>query len=136
MELAGDADNRSRVVYTLAGIGPTAPDAVAFLVDVVQKGRGFDRENAIEALGRGGPAAAAAVPVLRERLRALWNRPEMSGQPGWNYQQTIDAVGNIGPAAKDAVPELRQALKHAHKYIREAAAAALGRIEGSSARED
>jgi len=130
LELAREPKNRSRVVFTLAGIAPTAPDAVAFLVDVVRNGSGLDREYAIDALGKIGPAAAPAVPVLREHLRALWAKPEVLGQPGWNYYQVIEAVGNIGPAAKDAVPELQQALKHPYKYIRDAAATALQKIQG------
>lgn len=132
LKLAEDATKRSRVVFTLVGIAPTQPDAVAFLVDVVRNGEGFDRRNAIQALGKIGPPAAAAVPVLRERLRAHWDGPARVAYAGENYQETIEAVGSIGPAAKDAIPELQQALRHPYEYIRAAAASALRKIEGAS----
>jgi HEAT repeat protein len=132
LKLGQDADKRSRVVFTLVGIAPTQPDAVAFLVDVVRSGEAFDRRDAIQALGKIGPAAAAAVPVLRERLRAHWDNSAKVAYSGENYLETIEAVGNIGPAAKDAIPELQQALKHPYEYMRAAAASALEKIEGVS----
>jgi HEAT repeat protein len=134
LKLAQDPAKRSRVVFTLVGIAPTQPDAVAFLVDIVREGEGSDRRNAIQALGKIGPPAAVAVPVLRERLRAHWDRPARVAYGGENYQETIEAVGNIGPAAKEAIPELQQALKHPYEYIRAAAASAIEKIEAVSGR--
>jgi HEAT repeat protein len=82
---------------------------------------------AAEVLGKIGPGAGPAVPLLIEGLRHHYDhraRVEMAR-----------ALGGIGPAAKDAVPALIQALKRKdltesrrHSPLHEAAAEALGKI--------
>ncbi len=75
--------------------------------------------GAARALGQIGPAAAGAVPALIETLR----RPESHVR-----QQTAEALGRIGPAARTAVPALLEAMRDKRPEVRWRVAAAIGRI--------
>ena len=78
-----------------------------------------------------GRAGASAVPHL---IRLLTDS-DAGTKPGervfvraWSAQ----ALGNIGPAAKEAVPALEKLLNDREANTRQAAAIALGRIEGGA----
>lgn len=75
--------------------------------------------NAARTLGRIGPEAKAAVPVLTELL----THKEQSTR-----YNAASALGKIGPEAKAAVPALTDLLKDQSIFNRGAAAEALGKI--------
>jgi hypothetical protein len=109
-------------------------------------------------LSRVGPNAAAALPVLmralgdanlgprRKGTEKLWpNKPDhdalVSGlMEGLRHEHAViragaaDALAQLGPAARVAVPELVEATRDRSKLAREAAAAALQKIDGDAAR--
>lgn len=79
------------------------------------------RRSAALALGKMGPAAVDAVPVL---IRAL-------GDESWKMRwDAANALGAIGPGAVEAVPALIRALGDEEVYVRMAAAHALRDITG------
>src|SRR5262249_4934277 len=85
---------------------------------------GTDCDAAVEALGRIGPDARAAVPVLMEALAA----PE----PYLMFRYRVaKALGGIGPAAKAAVPALTAIARDRSdkSEVREAAAVAVMKID-------
>ena len=91
------------------------------------------RYMAILSLKNFGRASAPAVPALIKALDTFPGRtPPLQG-PERYYADVrwvaADALGAIGPGAKAAVPALTQALKDASPDVREAAAAALKRIQ-------
>jgi HEAT repeat protein len=133
----------------LGEIGPAAAAAVPALLESLKRGREamtkrskdpneFEEPNdsgyklrwavasALEALGRIGPPAAAAVPTLVGALQS---------DDGWARLEAIKALGEIGAASVAAVPRLldvvarhRGASKSADLIERRAAVQALGRI--------
>jgi HEAT repeat protein len=74
------------------------------------------------ALGAIGPAAGAAVPVLREALR------DDDFFAGDLRREAAIALGNIGKAARPAVPDLVARLEDEDRELRKAAGDALKKI--------
>jgi hypothetical protein len=115
--------------------------------------------QAVQALGRLGSAAGAAVPALLDIL-ALPDSPlrtpaitalgrmgpaasaavptlvgMLTGQGEKYTLLTIEALGRIGPASSPAVPKLLELLTSAYGEMREAITTTLGQIgEGAAAR--
>ena len=118
VERLNDPDERVRwrAADALAKIGRDGA-SVGQLASLVQDAKGVGRGLAAEALGRVGPAARSAVPVLV--AAASDARPDVRWRAIW-------ALGRIGPAAAPAVPLLRAAL--ADPDVRWRAADALGAI--------
>ena len=77
--------------------------------------------NIAAALGKLGPEAAPAVPLLSAVLAD-------SHVFSYDKEDAIETLGAIGPAAKDAVPHLIKVLDDEDAVLREKAAVALGRI--------
>jgi HEAT repeat protein len=75
----------------------------------------------VEAVGRFGPAAKAAVPTLVQ----LANRGDPAVAP-----KAVESLGRIGPAAKWALPTVHELLKSPDDLLRTPAAVALWRIAG------
>jgi hypothetical protein len=71
-----------------------------------------------------GPEAAAAVPVLTERIGV---------ENMWFCALIAETLGSMGPAGKGAVPCLRRLLKHEFFDAKMNAAAALARIGAADA---
>ena len=69
---------------------------VPSLIETLKSDDHFAHLNAIETLGRFGPKAEAAVPMLIDALDEEVER-----------KQAVLTLGKIGPAAKDAIPALR-----------------------------
>lgn len=99
-------------------LGRLGPKA-AGAVPMLTEMLGDPTSGAARALGQIGPAAAAAVPALAEALR----RPEAHVR-----QQIADALGRIGPAARPAVSALLEVMRDKRPEVRWRAAAAIGRI--------
>lgn len=80
----------------------------------------YFRTNVAIALGKMGPAAALAVPIL---LGGLTDRAD------WVRSHSATALGKIGPLAKDALPHLIAAIKDSDHNVRKNSAAALAEID-------
>jgi HEAT repeat protein len=78
------------------------------------------RYGAVEVLGKIGPAAKGAVPVLIESLK---------NQNHVLRNKAVIALGKIGEEAGDAIPALKDALKDDDESIRTSAKWALSVIE-------
>jgi HEAT repeat protein len=90
-------------------------------------------QGTIIAVGAFGRDGRAAVPMLMELLKC--ERTDTYEVPAAIIRlQAARALGNIGPDADGAVPRLREALSDASAAVREAAHAALIRIEGRGRR--
>lgn len=104
--------------------GPKAAGPAVPLVTPLLKDKAWvTRVMAAEALGKAGPAGAAAVPALRAALQD-------KAQPFAHRVRAAaaQALGKIGPSAGPAVPALRDAAGDASWQVREQAITALGRI--------
>lgn len=159
------AEHRPGLAEALASFRPVAEAAVPLLVRLLPK---TGEENAptvspkvqahaMQALGKLGTAAGAAVPTLLDVL-ALPDSPlrspalvalgrmgpaaaaatptltELLTGQGEKYTLlTVEALGRIGPAAAPAVPKLLEMLTAAYGEMRDAIMAALGQIGAAEA---
>ncbi|MET8700924.1 HEAT repeat domain-containing protein [Kitasatospora sp. NPDC004723] len=152
----------SEVAGTLAALGPLggapALSAVEEVLDRAVRGKRWTVVcAALGALRRFGPAAAPALPVIRE-LAALDAAADPNVAPAaiatlWAVGADLDEVlppalallddgisfrvdgatdvlGAIGPAAAAALPRLRELLDHTYEWVRVQGAAALWEIGG------
>src|SRR5262249_34755092 len=86
------------------------------------------REQMIAVLGKIGPAAKDAVPVLETKLE---------DDNSVTRLMAIRALGNIGPDAKHALPVLLKAMadESEHELIRDAAREAVNLIDATSLKQ-
>lgn len=77
-------------------------------------------QAALRLIGKFGPEAASAVPVVGLALHSI--------NPNVNLA-AISALGEIGPRARGLLPELLMFLTDGRKSLREAAAEALGKVD-------
>lgn len=142
-----DDEYRVWAANILSNIGPDADEAVDALIaafkdprDSMRRGRGAGSSKAqsgdqsvrvrtargmfILALGRIGPGAKSAVPVIMEALKEDHVRIHL---------MAITALGNIGPGAGEAIPALIKELKHNGYVERRDAATAIAKIGNPAA---
>jgi HEAT repeat protein len=93
---------------------------VPALVKVLKQSNPRARQQALRALGRFGPAAAAALPCLRDRLDDL---------DAAVRAESARTLGQLGPVA---VPVLGEALAHADIAVRRQAVWALKQLASAS----
>jgi HEAT repeat protein len=104
----------SAVALVMSGIG--AP-SVPFLVRILEsEEEPLVRLEAVQALGRIGPAAESALPTLTDALLA---------EQGQTRHSVAEVISQIGPAA---VPHLLPLLQHQSRFVRYEAAWALGHL--------
>jgi HEAT repeat protein len=124
-EALRDADLEVRVAAgeALTKLDPTTPldDLVAELTKALGGADESQRKQAAEALGRLGPAAKSAVPLLVKLLK--------SGSPE-QRDQAVRALGGLGPAAREAVPALIEALQDRETDRQMAADRAASKLRG------
>ena len=106
----------------LGEIGVSEPSVISGLSRALKNRAAHVQMAAAEALGKMPRAAAPAVgnliAVLSDNRAVQVARRNAAG-----------ALGAIGPAAKEAIPALKEAAKSRDSYIREAAVAALEKIQ-------
>ena len=106
-------------------LGPVGADpdvAVPVLIALLKNEEDDGGRLAVaRALGNFGPAAASALPALRETLRSV-------GGGGW---PAAEAIGKIG--GPDAVPALVEALQSKDDQVRLTAIQGLGNLGGAAA---
>jgi hypothetical protein len=101
------------------------PDVIACIAQRVTAA--FDYERGVDALGRAGPLASAAVPSLIQ----LASRDTTQWPPAWataHRPPLAVALGRIGPAAASAISIVEGWKKSGDETIRVPAAQALRRI--------
>ncbi len=116
----GDTDDTVRDAAALA-LAAFGKDAVGPLTAALKHADANVRRGAAAAIGRIGPGAKDAVTPL---VAVMKNDADSDVR-----EAAIRALGSIGPDAKAAAPALRDALTDRDQGVREAAAAALKRIE-------
>ena len=156
-----DAECRGEAAVAVAALGADAAEAVAPLQQLLSDASTADglRYAAAYALGKIGPAAAAAGPTLKELAQsqdelmatvAAWAGLKVNPGDASQFEAAIPllrralrgdremvrleaavALGDIGPAAASAVPILELVSEDDPvKQVREAAAAALVKVRG------
>jgi len=134
-----DLLRRERAIQAVGQRGAEAKDAVPALIKLLEPGavslplavelqygrqvRASHSHHVIEALGRIGPTAQAALPSLRRFLRD--KELEIAGaeaidvlvrawrRGGEDRRAALEALGRIGPGAEDAIPALARAMPEA-----------------------
>ena len=132
---------RCSVAEALGLIGPDAKDAVPALVEALkdnndgvrryeetwlhpkkEDGPSRLRRSIVEALGRIGPEAKEAVPLIVRSLKDDYD-PNVR-------VAAVEALGEIGSEATEAVPALVEALEDYDSEVGQRAAKALKKIKG------
>lgn len=153
-EVLGDPRaNRHEVALALGRIGPRADVAVPALSQTLKDPDPLLRGYSAWALGQIGPSASNSVSDLRQALGdsdafvRLWaasglikvgSEPStpltmlMDGlkDPDWSIRAAAaDRLGETGPSARASVPALTVALRDAVPLVRDAAKAAIAKIQ-------
>ena len=118
-------DRNSRIAESalsaLQWIGPAASPAAPVLIDEIDSAQkhGWLTHciDEIDTLGSIGPAAKAAVPILRQTLKHEATNVRLA---------SVRALRDIGPDASAAIPEVLEALRDDDGQVRAYAAGALG----------
>jgi HEAT repeat protein len=119
---ATKATNRVNVFQALGETGPEGKTAVATLLEASKVQDRQERVEAVNALVKIDPAAAATrIPVLVEWMARTENTASRLG--------AIGCLRDLGPAAAGAVPALLEAADEDHLEISTAAIEALSRID-------
>jgi HEAT repeat protein len=115
-------DVRYAAAYALGPVGADPDKAVPALLAMLKDETERERRRTLAgALGAMGPAAASAIPALREALRG----------EGGGWWVAAEAIGKIG--GPDAVPALVEALESKDDDVRSTAIQWLGNLGGAAA---
>lgn len=98
---------------------PSFHDALSDLLKIIEEGDSKLRSRAVDEIGRMGPRAVVALPVLRRTLKDKDPRVRSS---------SALAIGKFGEAADPAVPDLIRALRDKNVDVRYCAAHSLARV--------
>ena len=109
---------RWEAIRTLGKIGRDSKPAVPMLIDALKDDDELVREHAAEALGDIG--SPEAIPHLTRALE---------DEAGRVRRDAVSSLGRFGPAAKAALPKAEKLLQDSEPLVREAARAALRRID-------
>jgi HEAT repeat protein len=114
-----------QALWVLWEMGPAAAPTVPRLIEEVKKGKDADAMRMpISVLGRIGPVAKDAIPVILETLRHDDARLRVTA---------AGALGDVGPQTPEVIPALARALQDKDDSVRQEAAAVLRDI-GPAAR--
>jgi HEAT repeat protein len=115
-------DVRYAAAYALGPVGADPDKAVPALLAMLKDETERERRRTLAvSLGEFGPAAASALPALREALRG----------EGGGWWVAAEAIGKIG--GPDAVPALVEALQNKNEDVRGTAIQWLGKLDGADA---
>jgi HEAT repeat protein len=146
---------RRDLLHGLATWHNQAADAAVALTDLLGR-RGEDQHTIATILGRIGPAATIAVPVLDELLAKAapklagvlaWARWRITGERTAQTARTLAVMAgtppygpeglrllaDLGPAAAAHAPTIRASLTDSYEWVRAEAAHALWRCTGDTA---
>jgi hypothetical protein len=153
---AGEAAETILVLDAQSAEARPALRMLTHLLNDDRNGSNGTRIAGARALGRCGPAAAAAVPALTKRLRdkelgvrvaaaeallLIVGESSESAQvvevlasgltapEAWDRRETARAIGRLGPLARATLPGLKKLRDDPDLQVREAVEAALARIE-------
>ncbi len=118
VELLGSEQSRRLALVVLEQVGTDAADAAKPVAGLLASGDEETERQAAVTLAAFGPEAKAAVPALRERLRAR--------STGRTHAAAIYALGAI--AGGQALPDMRKALASADPFTSIAAAYSIASI--------
>jgi HEAT repeat protein len=150
---------RREIFFALAAIGPGSEEAVPLLIPNLTHENVKVRNGASYALGKIGPKAKSALPTLRKNMSSrddpflplisAWALAQIDYENAETVELTLplfikalehqevlvrveaaNSLALFGPRAKEAVPALKKAADDRDRHVREAAAAALKKIEG------
>lgn len=124
---ADDKEACRRAAAALAQIGPSAEVAVVELARALKSPSLEVRHFSVDALGRIGPPAVAAVPAIVAEMDLPPDHPNYAPLAAFR-RLAARALGRIGPGAQAAVPVLGKALRGDDPICRVEAALALWRI--------
>jgi hypothetical protein len=110
-------------IAAASALGAIGPEAVPALTSALTNAAYDKRWPILQALGKLGPAAKEAVPVLMEVLQNQVLHDFLGVR-----REAADSLGKIGSEAGAAVPALIEALKDKDWTVRSHAAEALGEI--------
>jgi HEAT repeat protein len=125
---SGPAHESAKLLGRIGPDSPSAADVIAALADIVRTGAPQRSASAAQALGEFGASAAATIPDLIQRLKAV----DPPGTP--TLSRTAEAAakalariaaGIDGPSAQNVVAALRLALNAESRDTRAAAIRAL-----------
>lgn len=158
LALQAGNDEAAAVLGDFGGSLPAK--VVAHFVELLTGEYSYSRDLTIQVLGKVGPKAREAVPILGRLLRedptSCWGVPEaLAGILGKDCvpllievlvdpffhrdgdectrASALDGLGEIGADARAAVPAVVGALRDPNEYVRNRAAAALGAIDPETA---
>ncbi len=117
-----NVEARRDAAWTLGTWEADAAPAASALIEALRDSDKTVRERAVDALGRIGPGAHAAVPALVAMIPG--------SETAW---EIAAALGKIGPEAEPAVPALIELLRGSTDLNRSTAAEALGNIGSRAA---
>jgi len=99
---SADSSDRMRALFELKKRPPEQTEAaIPALIEVLETGNAWNRELAIEALGRYGPKAAPALPALVQVLKT--EQQALVEDAGW-------AIARVDPKGAGDVPNLLRQL--------------------------
>jgi HEAT repeat protein len=129
--LGGESDDDKetcrQAAAALGMIGPAAESAVGSLSEALQSPSIEVRVFAVDALGRIGADASAAIPAIVAEMDLPPDHINYAPLAGFR-RDAARSLGRMGPAAQAAVPALGRALKNEDPVYRVEAALALWRI--------
>ncbi len=117
--LESGPSRRDFAVRTLGAIALPSQTVLDALSGVLADPNRTTRENALQALGKLGPAAAPAIPRIRPFLKA---------GDAFARHAAAEALGSIGPAAANAVPDLIALWRDPDEFVRRTTGDAVGQI--------
>ena len=124
---------RRRAARALGRIGDPAKPAIALLMNIAQKDKNETVRSAAQAALNQinlPEIAAQALTQASAEIKELVKK--LQGNDESDAATAAKALGEMGPRGAAAAPVLALALRHKSKWIREAAAKALGGLDGTA----
>jgi HEAT repeat protein len=125
LKTAKDDEEKWALISALRDIGPTMPETLPLLLEALGSKTPKVYIAAAGAVGKFGPAAQAALPLLI---------PMADNSEAFGRQTVEQALKQIGPPQGKVVREVIDLLKNERPRVRAAAVAVLGGVTGDEAK--